>query len=146
MESRIRKAKRDDASALYEAWRTAVADTHDFLSKADHAAIARLVREQYLPSADLDVAVDGQDRPLAFMGMTGREIDALFVHASARGKGVGRALVELAMSRYPALTTEVNEQNLQGIGFWTHVGFRPTGRSELDGQGRPYPLVRMAWP
>ncbi|MGG2473877.1 acetyltransferase, partial [Rhizobium sp. BR5] len=28
-------------------------------------------------------------------------------------------------------------------GFYRRLGFEPTGRSDLDGQGRPYPLVHL---
>jgi len=146
MRSRVRASSADDAQALFQVWLTAVATTHDFLSQEDREAIARLVRDQYLPTANLDVAVDDSDRPLAFMGMTGNSIDSLFVHAKARGTGLGRQLVELARTRSARLTTEVNEQNQQGLAFWTHMGFRRTGRTDVDGQGRPYPLVKMAWP
>lgn len=104
-----------------------------------------MVRDQYLPSADLDLAVDEKDVPLAFMGMTDNEIDSLFVHADARGTGVGRKLVELAFTRAPVIFTEVNEQNAQGVGFWKYMGFAEIGRKEFDGQGRPYPLLRMKW-
>lgn len=116
------------------------------MSAADKLAIAKLVREKYLPTADLDVAVDENSKPIAFMGMTGNEIDALFVHADSRGNGIGRQLVELAVKRHGFLKTEVNEQNIQGVEFWTHVGFRVTGRASLDRQGRPYPLVTMQRP
>ncbi len=77
------------------------------------------------------------------MGMTGAEIDSLFVHADVRGTGAGRQLVDLALSRFPVIITEVNEQNTQGVGFWLHMGFRQIGRSDTDGQGRPYPLLRL---
>ena len=146
MRARIRASSADDAQALFQVWLTAVAATHDFLSREDHESIAVLVRDQYLPTAVLDVVVDESDRPLAFMGMTGNAIDSLFVHAAARGTGLGRQLVELARTRATALATEVNEQNRQGLAFWTHMGFRRTGRTEVDGQGRPYPLLIMAWP
>ena len=119
--------------------------THDFVAEADHKAIATMVRDHYLPVADLDLAVDENDVPLAFMGMTDNEIDSLFVHTDARGTGVGRLLVELAFTRAPVVFTEVNEQNEQGVGFWKHMGFTKIGRKEVDGQGRPYPLLRMRW-
>ena len=143
MSVRIRKSRPEDLPCLFDVWRTAVRDTHDFVAEDDHKAIAVLVRDQYLPSADLDVAVDGSDVPLAFMGMTNDEIDSLFVHADARGRGVGRMLVELAFTRAQVVFTEVNEQNEQGVGFWKHMGFSEIGRKEVDGQGRPYPLLRM---
>ncbi len=141
----IRKAVPADADRLFEVWQTAVEATHDFVSAGDKLEIARLVREDYLPAADLDIVVDSEGVPLAFMGMTDAGIDSLFVHADARGTGAGRRLVELSHSRFPVVTTEVNEQNVQGVGFWRHMGFREIGRSDTDGQGRPYPLLRLEW-
>jgi putative acetyltransferase len=38
---------------------------------------------------------------------------------------------------------DVNEQNPQGVGFYRHMGFEQVGRSELDGQGNPFPLLHM---
>jgi len=141
----IRKSTLDDVERLFDVWHSAVEATHDFLIPEDHAEIAALVRDQYLPVADLDVAIDENGLPLAFMGMTGNEIDALFVHADARGTGVGRLMVEHAFATGPVIRTEVNEQNGQGVAFWEHMGFRRIGRTEIDGQGRPYPLLQMEW-
>jgi putative acetyltransferase len=145
MNFRVRKSSPEDVPRLFEVWRTAVRDTHEFVAEDDHREIAVMVRDHYLPSADLDLVVDDNDIPLAFMGMTDNEIDSLFVHGDARGSGAGRILVELAFSRAPVVFTEVNEQNEQGVGFWKHMGFAEIGRKEVDGQGRPYPLLRMRW-
>lgn len=145
MKTSIRMSKPADVTRLFEVWETAVGATHDFVAEADRRAIAELVRDQYLPNAILTVAVDDRDVPLGFMGMTGNEIDSLFVHADARGSGVGRALVEHACSEASTIRTEVNEQNVQGVEFWKHMGFRETGRSAVDRQGRPYPLLLMEW-
>lgn len=64
----------------------------------------------------------------------------------ARGTGVGRALAAFAVERHPTMTTDVNEQNGQAIGFYQRLGFKPNGRSETDGQGRPYPLIHLRHP
>jgi putative acetyltransferase len=37
----------------------------------------------------------------------------------------------------------VNEQNAQAVGFYEHLGFQRTGRSDKDSQGRPYPLIHL---
>ncbi|MEM7503564.1 MAG: acetyltransferase [Pseudomonadota bacterium] len=141
----IRPSNASDVSRLFDVWETAVAATHDFLSDADQRAIANLVRDEYLPHADLTVAVNDDDVALAFMGMTDNEIDSLFVHAEARGTGVGRKLVQFARDDKPVVRTEVNEQNAQGVAFWKHMGFREVGRAETDRQGRPYPLLLLEW-
>lgn len=139
----IRKARPTDVPRLFEVWETAVARTHDFVSPEDKATIAKLVRDEYLPNADFDIAVDANDVALAFMGMTGNEIDSLFVHGDARGTGVGRKLCELAFTRADVIRTEVNEQNAQGVGFWKHMGFRQIDRFPVDRQGKPYPILVM---
>lgn len=146
MSYRIRKSVPADVPALFQVWRAAVFATHDFVAKEDLAEISRLVRDQYLPTAELDVAVDEDDTPVAFMGMTDNEIDALFVHGALRGSGLGRQLAELALTRARVIRTEVNEQNTQAVGFWKHMGFRQVGRSDTDHQGRPYPLLLMERP
>ena len=143
MKIRIRKATAADVPRLFDVWETAVTATHEFVSSPDKVEIAKLVRDEYLPNADLDLAVDENDVALAFMGMSGNEIDSLFVHADARGKGVGRLLCELAFSRGGVIRTEVNEQNTQGVGFWQRMGFRIVERLPLDRQGRAYPILVM---
>ncbi|PSG70607.1 GNAT family N-acetyltransferase, partial [Escherichia coli] len=39
----------------------------------------------------------------------------------------------------------VNEQNEQAVGFYKKVGFKVTGRSEVDDLGKPYPLLNLAY-
>lgn len=38
---------------------------------------------------------------------------------------------------------DVNEQNEQAIGFYIYKGFSVAGRSELDGTGKPYPILHL---
>lgn len=70
----------------------------------------------------------------------------LFVAPAVRGSGVDRRLVEHAISQCGATLVDVNEQNEQAVGFYQKMGFAVTGRSPLDGQGKPYPLLHMALP
>ncbi|MFK0277398.1 acetyltransferase [Ensifer sp. NPDC090286] len=139
----IRPSRPDDFPRTVDIWRSAVVATHDFLTPEDFAAIEVLVRDQYLPAAEFWIAADEDDRPLGFMGMSDAQIDSLFVHADARGAGVGRRLVEHAMSLHPVLTVDVNEQNASGAGFYECLGFEIVGRSPVDDAGRPYPLLHL---
>lgn len=142
----LRASAPEDAERLYGIWQRSVGATHGFVSDADLAAIAVVVREQYLPSAAFTLACNDDGRILAFMGMSGSEIDSLFVDADVRGRGVGRALIEEARGLSPSgLTVEVNEQNLQAAKFYDRMGFRVIGRTPLDHQGRPYPLLQLKW-
>lgn len=140
----IRPSRPEDSDALFGIWLAAVRATHDFLTEGDIAFYAEQVRGAYLPQVDFLVAVDEADRPVGFMGMTGMKIDALFVDPSRHGQGVGRALVNHVRRREPALELDVNEQNQQARAFYERLGFRETGRSEVDGSGRPFPLIHLA--
>lgn len=140
----IRIARPEDAPRLLAIWRGAVLATHHFLDPADFTEIEVMVAERYLPTAPLWLAVDEGDAPLAFMGLTDRHIDALFVDPDRRGGGVGRRLVEHARSLHPGLTVDVNEQNPEAVGFYERLGFGRVGRSPCDDAGRPYPLLHLA--
>lgn len=131
---RIRQSTPADGERAVQIWRGAVDVTHDFL-KAEV--------QSFLPAAPLWLAVDADDRPIGVMLLDGTSMEALFIDPAYRGTGVGRALVAHALKRHPVLTTEVNEQNEQAVGFYERLGFVPTGRSERDGQGRAYPLIHL---
>ncbi|AYV49429.1 acetyltransferase [Caulobacter flavus] len=132
----------DDGDRVVEIWRRAVDATHDFLSPEDRAAIEEEVKG-FLSTAPMWLAVDEADVAVAFMLLEGAHMQALFVDPDHRGTGVGRNLVTLALATQPTLTTDVNEQNAQAVGFYERMGFVVTGRSPTDGQGRGYPLVHL---
>ncbi len=138
----IRQSRTDDSARVVAIWCAAVDATHDFLSAADRAAIETEVRD-FLPAAPLWLAVDGDDVATGFMLLDGTHMEALFIDPAHRGRGIGRALVNHALAMVAELTTDVNEQNSQAVGFYRHLGFVSTGRSALDGQGRPYPLLHL---
>ncbi|CAO3372686.1 acetyltransferase [Azospirillum argentinense] len=140
----LRPSRPDDAPVLFDVWLAAVRSTHDFLSEEDIGFYADLVRDQYLPAAALLVATDAADRPVGFLGMSGRKIDTLFVDPAWHGRGIGRALIARALEGRPDLTVDVNEQNGGARAFYRRLGFREVGRSALDDSGRPFPLLHLA--
>ncbi|MFT4302258.1 MAG: GNAT family N-acetyltransferase [Desulfovibrio sp.] len=87
--------------------------------------------------------------PVGFMGFNWPQIEMLFVEPEFFGHGIGKALLALTQRRAIAegatLTLDVNEQNPSGLAFYERMGFAVTGRSPVDGQGRPYPLLHMEW-
>lgn len=133
----------DDFDQLTELWEGAVRATHHFLAEADIELLRPLVRKQYLPSAKLVGVRDASGDWLAFLGVADEELEALFVRIDAQRRGIGRLLAEHAIRMLGATRVDVNEQNPGAIAFYERMGFVITGRSELDGQGRPFPLVHM---
>jgi putative acetyltransferase len=142
MVPRIRRSEIRDAERTVDIWRRAVDATHHFLKPEDRLAIDREV-QNLLPSAPLWLAVDDNDCAIGFMLTESESIEALFIDPAFHRRGIGRALVEHALQGRSGVTTDVNEQNQQAIGFYEHLGFVRIGRSPDDGQGRPYPLIHM---
>ena len=118
--------------------------THDFLTPKDRAEIDETV-SGFLPEAPLWLAVDDDDRAVGFMLLSDAHMEGLFIDPEWRGTGLGRGLVEHALMLHPVMTTDVNEQNGQAVGFYERMGFAPIGRSETDDHGRPYPLIHLRY-
>lgn len=138
----IRRSRKDEGDKLVSIWCRSVDATHHFLSPDYRIELEGLVRS-FLPEAPLWVAVTEKDEPVAFILLTDKHIDALFVDPDMRGSGVGKLLIEHALSLTSTLTTDVNEQNDQAVGFYKKMGFKVTGRTEVDDLGRPYPLLSL---
>ncbi|MBC9935412.1 MULTISPECIES: GNAT family N-acetyltransferase [unclassified Leucobacter] len=129
--------------ALREIWRSSVRATHDFLDDADFARIDADLVPTYLPAVTLIVLERG-GAPQGFAGISPGTLEMLFVAAVARGSGVGTALLSEATSQYGVTRVDVNEQNLGALNFYLGQGFVRSGRSEVDGDGRPYPILHLS--
>lgn len=140
----FRPSTEQDLPRVMEIWRRAVDATHHFLAPIDRSAIEAEVLE-FFPQLDLELALDAAGMPQGFMFLHEGHLEALFVDPDHHGKGIGRACISRAVAAYPDLTTDVNEQNPEALRFYEHIGFHPTGRSSLDGQGRPYPLIHLRY-
>ena len=80
---------------------------------------------------------------VGFMGASDGRLEMLFVAPEARGKGIGKRLVHEGFVNLSVSEVTVNEQNPQAIGFYRRMGFRVYKRTDVDEQGRPYPLLYM---
>lgn len=140
---KIRMSHPSEASQIIEIWKNSVDATHDFLTAHDRQEIEKEVIG-FFSQTPVWVATNQEDRPVGWMFLHEGHLEALFVDASARGLGVGKQLISHALALHPALSVDVNEQNPQAVGFYQHMGFQVSGRSEQDSQGRPYPLLHMS--
>ncbi|MCD1285789.1 acetyltransferase [Brevibacterium sp. GP-SGM9] len=131
-----------DYPPLVEIWRSAVEATHDFLSDEDRNAIESKLVSDYFPAVSLTIAeIDGQ--PAGFSGVLDGNLEMLFVDAEHRGSGIGTRLLSHAINEHGVNKVDVNEQNVQAVGFYIHRDFQQIGRSEYDEAGRPYPLLHL---
>ncbi|MBG6248007.1 MULTISPECIES: acetyltransferase [Symbiopectobacterium] len=140
----LRPSTADDFSRIMAIWRSAVEATHLFVAPEDRAAIETELRT-FFPQVTLTLAVEPSGNIVGFMYLHQGHLEALFVDADHHGKGIGRTLIGAALARYPQLTTDVNEQNVQALAFYQRLGFVRTGLSALDGQGRAYPLLHLRY-
>ncbi len=142
----IRQATNADHPQLLNIWLRSVRATHHFLQESDIEALLPQLRDIYLPAVELWVTVDAEDCPLGFIGLNENHVEMLFIEPDLRGKGIGRALLDQARSLRSQMSVDVNEQNPEAVGFYLHYGFVQTGRSPLDGEGRPFPLLHLSLP
>ena len=127
---------------LLQIWENSVRSTHTFLSESEILEIKKFVPQALAGVSRLVIATEN-GRPTAFMGTEGQKLEMLFVAPAMRGKGIGKALLLHATEKYSVNELTVNEENPLAKGFYEHMGFTAVGRSEVDGQGNPYPVVYM---
>ena len=143
----IRSAAPSDHPRLLELWRASVEATHHFLAPADIDWYEEVVAG-YLPQlGDLRVAVldngEAEGVVAGFIAQDDGEIHMLFVDPALHGQGIGTLLLEDVGADGGELRVDVNEQNPVARRFYLGRGFVEVGRSELDGEGRPFPLLHL---
>jgi putative acetyltransferase len=136
----------EDYAALTEVWEASVRATHHFLSEADIQFYKPLVQQEYLRLVEVHYVRGVNGRIAGFVGTAERKVEMLFIHPQSRGLGIGKKLLQYAVQELQANAVDVNEQNEQAVGFYKHFGFRTVSRSEVDGMGKPYPILHMQLP
>ncbi len=128
---------------LVNLWQESVKATHLFLSDAEIEEIRKYVPQALKAVSTLVVAVDESLNPLAFIGIENKSVEMLFVALEERNKGIGKALLSYAVEKYGVERVSVNEQNPEAKGFYEHMGFETYKRTDVDEQGRAYPILYM---
>ena len=139
----IRQALPDDRNVLLDIWLRSVRATHTFLTEEDIQSLLPLVRDAALVELELWVLCSDAGLPIGFLGLSRAKVEALFLAPEHRGRGGGRMLLDHARRLKGPLTVDVNEQNPEAVRFYEACGFAVVGRSELDDQGRPFPLLHL---
>ncbi len=141
---KIRRAAPEECDALLELWLRSVRATHSFVTEEEILLLVPEVRG-YLSSEDAEIWVlcDSRGATMGFMGLFASKVEALFLAPEFRRRGGGRLLLNHARGLHGALTVDVNEENAEARAFYKAYGFVEEGRSPLDGQGRPHPLLHL---
>jgi putative acetyltransferase len=128
---------------LIDIWESAVRATHLFLTERDIESLIPELKQAVLGITHLYCFCDDNGTKKGFIGIENNRIEMLFVHASSRGEGIGKKLMNYVIQNLDAKYVDVNEQNAQGVGFYNYLGCKVIGRSEFDEQGRPFPILHL---
>ena len=134
--------KFSDYPELIALWEASVRATHDFLKEEDILHYKELIFNKYFDAVEL-YSLKANDWILGFLGLSDDSIQMLFIHPDARGRGIGKLLLQFALEEKDIKKVDVNEQNEQALGFYKHMGFIVTDRSAADAAGKPHPVLTM---
>ncbi len=129
-------------SGLLGIWEASVRVSHHFLTEDDIRSLCPLAEEAIRQIETLWVVEEGNVR-IGFIGIQSGKIEMLFLHPDYFRKGIGRTLIQKAVSEAGVQYVDVNEQNPSAVKFYERMGFRTFRRDGTDDQGNPFPVLRM---
>ncbi len=128
---------------VVDVWEASVRATHDFLEERHIQLFKPLILNEYLDLVELASVRQSDGAIAGFLGVAEGKIEMLFIDPAWRGQGIGRKLLHHAVNVWRCTLVDVNEQNIQAVGFYKRMGFIVEGRSAVDGMGKPFPLLHM---
>jgi len=143
MELTIDKINKIEYPEVVNVWEASVRATHHFLKEEDIEYFKPLILNTYLDAVELRCIRNSENKIVGFLGVAEQNLEMLFIHPEYRGKRIGKALLNYAITKLNVIKVDVNEQNEQAVGFYIHCGFEVMSRSELDASGKPYPTLHM---
>lgn len=123
----IRELSRpEDLPAIVDIWLDASILAHDFISAEFWNGQVANMRDLYLPSANIYLAIVNQ-QVLGFYAVNNGKLEALFVTPERQGQGIGTALLNHAKQMFGALTLSVYQKNVKSYEFYQERGFSNIG-------------------
>ena len=129
----VREFQRSDLERVLEIWLTANVQAHGFIPREYWEGQRETVRA-LLPRAELYVW-QGEGEINGFLGLTGGEIQGLFVWPAFQGRGIGQDLLDCAKESHDQLTLHVYQKNRPAIAFYERQGFSVTGEGLDEATG-----------
>lgn len=130
---------------ILKVWEKAVLATHDFLQPQDFKEIKNFLEQFDFNSLEVYCLMQGQV-VIGFIAVDAKKVEMLFIDSDYFGIGLGKSLLDFAITVLEADRVDVNEQNTDAVGFYKKMGFIVYERTDKDDQGRAYPLLRMKLP
>ncbi|MCL1139189.1 GNAT family N-acetyltransferase [Shewanella pneumatophori] len=133
----------ENYAEMLNVWENSVRATHDFITEEDIEFFKPIIMQQAFPAVTLRCVKSAAGSILGFVGSHDVKVEMLFISNEARGKGIGKLLLQYAIEQFGISKVDVNEQNPQAVGFYQHMGFKVASRSPLDDMGKPFPILHM---
>ena len=137
----IRPFKTADLPFVLDIWLSANLSAHSFIPARYWQAHLPQVAEA-LPQAEIFV-LEEEGAVQGFIGLSGQWVEGLFVAEGARGRGVGRLLMEQAKAGREMLELEVYQKNQAARRFYQREGFFPA--AEVTDPGTGEAALKMRW-
>ena len=120
----IRKLEDKDIDKVMNIWLESTIKAHDFISKEYWQNNYNTVKEVYIPMSETFVYKDVQGIK-GFISVINNEfIGALFVDIDFQGNGIGKQLIDYAVSKYGKLLLAVYKENKKSVEFYINRGFK----------------------
>lgn len=138
----IHKVQNTEYQELISVWASSVKATHDFLQPDDFEFYKELI-PSFFDNVTLHCIKNETGQLIGFIGTHEDNLEMLFVTANEIGKGIGKKLLLYAIDHLGITKVDVNQQNIQAVDFYIHFGFETISISEVDGFGKPYPILHL---
>lgn len=135
--------KQQYKDGIISIWESSVRATHDFLKEENIIFFKSFVDQIDFSAMQVYCSVNGDDQLTGFIGVDNKKIEMLFLDPSQIGKGIGKKLLNFAVENLNATELDVNEQNNRAVAFYKKAGFEVYDRTEVDGTGKPFPILKM---
>lgn len=138
----IRKYEDKDLEGMLDVWYQASLVAHSFLTAEFFEQERRNIRDVYLDNSETWIYED-EGRVVGFLSMHENEVGAIFIYPEMQGRGIGRALMDVAKGLHETLELEVFKENLKARGFYEHYGFVTFKEYVPEEFGRPMLRMRL---
>lgn len=142
----IRRASGGDAAAIAEVWLRAFASAYMFPHAHTDDDVRRWIREEVVPGKETWVGQDDRG-VVGFIALAPGWVEHLYIDPVAQGEGIGRRLLELAMSRDTTgeLQLWTFQANARARRFYARNGFVEVELTEGTSNEERQPDVRLVW-
>ncbi|RYF97953.1 MAG: GNAT family N-acetyltransferase, partial [Chitinophagaceae bacterium] len=123
MNFQINKYKSKYKPQIISVWEKSVLATHHFLTANDYTEIRALLLDYDFELLDMFCLMD-KEAVIGFIGLHNYKIEMLFLDPAYIGKGLGKQLIDFAISKHGATLVDVNEQNVSAKKFYEKIGFQ----------------------